>query len=158
MIFKPTLLLFILLSGFLQAQQVSPNVINATGTSFQNSQMGLTFNVGELAVTKISSSGNIITQGFLQPLSNPILIKENENSNNYIVFPNPSNNQITIRSSNNLEGKLKVKIVDAIGKTVLNEELITNTISLDNYPNGVYQLIITDEKNNISYKTITKIN
>lgn len=61
--------LFLLLTiASLQAQNVSPQVINSTGgVHTLNNGFSLSDNVGEVFVTTIGSTGPIVTQGFLQP-------------------------------------------------------------------------------------------
>jgi len=64
------IILFFLMSlQFVSAQTISPKVINSTGRTFQTSNGGIDFNIGESITGLISNSGNRITQGFLQPCS-----------------------------------------------------------------------------------------
>ena len=61
----------------------------------------------------------------------------NEISNNIIVFPNPTNEKITI-SVNNFTGNIQTEVYDLIG----NRLQMTNetTISLQDYAKGIYLL------------------
>lgn len=54
---------------FAVAQTISPQVINSTGRTFQTSNGGIDYNIGEPITGFVSNGGNQITQGFLQPSS-----------------------------------------------------------------------------------------
>lgn len=141
----------------LSAQQITPYVVNTNGNSFSSGSAQLTFSVGEVAVTKISNSNNIVTQGFLQPKVNGVSIKDNNNSVDFVVYPNPASTELNIRSAN-YTSTVNVKLMDGLGRTMYSGELKNNTLSLESFPNGIYQLLLLDnEQKVIEHKTITKI-
>ncbi|MCD6067132.1 MAG: Secretion system C-terminal sorting domain [Bacteroidetes bacterium] len=140
------------------AQQISPHVVNSCGTTFSNATAQLAFNVGETAVTSITNFSSTITQGFLQPENNGFSIKENKTTADFVMYPNPVNTELNIRSTN-YKGTLQVKLLDGTGRTIYSGELKNNAVSMESFPNGIYQLLLLDtEQKIIDHKTITKIN
>lgn len=64
----------------------------------------------------------------------------------FSVYPNPSNDFITIKTSTDVSKKLSIKITDNIGKTIVNSECSANEIiNISELKIGYYFLIITFE-------------
>ncbi len=59
----------ILSAGFCYSQNITPQVLNSMGghQKLSNSEVSVTYNVGEPFVQTVSSAANKITQGFIQP-------------------------------------------------------------------------------------------
>ena len=60
------------------------------------------------------------------------------------VFPNPSNNEITLTSD--VVGKGTITVVDMTGRMVLQNKVViapSQRISIQDLPNGIYSLIVT---------------
>lgn len=88
----------------------------------------------------------------------PIGINELSNSDNeVIVYPNPANDHIEIRSTNNFTDKLTVELYDVIGKKILSQSSASSNmkINCENLEQGLYvmQINITINK---TIETITK--
>ncbi|MFH0867004.1 MAG: choice-of-anchor J domain-containing protein [Bacteroidota bacterium] len=78
----------------------------------------------------------------------------NETANNMVsVYPNPVNNELTI---NNLSAIGKVKIINAVGQIVFENNIIANTykINTSNFEKGVYMMQIESERGVITKKVI----
>ncbi len=153
--------MFILMSGFYlqcHSQQISSSVINCDGNSFSNSSSRLVFNIGEVVVTKIGNSSNSITQGFLQPNILASGVNEIETSFKFLVYPNPSCGDVKIESEEYKE-PITIKLIDGMGRELYSGILVNNTLSLEAYQNGIYQLLIYNTNHElIQRKSITKIN
>jgi Secretion system C-terminal sorting domain len=146
------------LLNFAVAQQINPYVINSSGQSFSTTSAQLSFNIGEIAITKISGANNSITQGFLQPKTTMLSVEKNELTNNYSVFPNPTSNVIYFKLKG-IPVNYQIKLIDDLGKIVYSGNLTNNELSLAAYNNGLYQVIITDKQQKVIFKTsISKIN
>lgn len=146
----------LLLTNFCFSQSISPNVINVSGTTINNSTNVLTFNIGEVAVSKVSSSTNSITQGFLQPE----LLSSSLDENNFTVsyFPNPTNNVLKIEGLP-LNEQYSFEIIDMFGRTVSNLKLLENQILFEDLETGNYQLKIYNKSDElISSQLIIKTN
>ncbi|HWY11177.1 MAG TPA: T9SS type A sorting domain-containing protein [Bacteroidia bacterium] len=81
----------------------------------------------------------------------------NSNSDNILAYPNPANDFIEIRSLNNFVEKINVELYDVIGKRMLSQQALTNSIKIkcDDLESGVYLLNITTFINK-QPSTITK--
>ncbi|HNY07845.1 MAG TPA: T9SS type A sorting domain-containing protein, partial [Bacteroidales bacterium] len=71
------------------------------------------------------------------------------------IYPNPNNGKFTLSVNHN--GKINVKVVNSLGKVVL-EQTYSGTqnnynLNLQNQPKGYYLMTVTTDKNCIS-KTI----
>lgn len=74
-------------------------VVSASGASFNNSYGYIAYTIGECMTTTLVTSGNILTQGFLQtglPKSWPDAV-ENFPDFEMSVFPNPVNDLLTMQ-------------------------------------------------------------
>jgi uncharacterized repeat protein (TIGR03803 family) len=70
------------------------------------------------------------------------------------VYPNPVRSQVYIKSPSTIES---VKVVNLLGTSIAQETHINkteHTINLNHYPKGVYLLLITDIRGNVSRKKI----
>lgn len=81
-------------------------------------------------------------------------INENVNNSQYVVYPNPATNNITVKSLMGNE-KMVLTIYNAIGQLVYTKAQVTGseTISTENMPRGVYTITIQTEKG-VAYKRI----
>ncbi len=84
--------------------------------------------------------------------SNSILEAE---KNNLKIFPNPTNSQFNIEIENGENYKLT--LINSLGQQLFSQELtqITNTVSLDLFPKGIYFLEIESKKT--KRRTVRKI-
>ncbi len=152
------LLLCLCTSTVVFSQQIKPFVLNTAGASLTGSTGQITGNLGEIAISKISGNTNQVTQGFLQPKSSLLSVK-NESFNTAIqIYPNPTSNEIYFNLKVN-EGPYEIKVVDGFGRVLENSILVNNKYALDKYGNGLYQIIVLDaQKKIITQKNISKIN
>jgi hypothetical protein len=115
-------------------------ITGATGQSFMPSGKGNYWVKISVYNGCSSDASNMISY-------NPTLIYEQDNSNNISVYPNPNNGLFYIRN-NSTEKRISTKIYDALGKLVYDDQIAKgiNRIDLINEPNGMYYLLIQDEK------------
>ena len=76
-------------------------------------------------------------------------INQNVVENNYLIFPNPTNNNLTIK---NIDHRINyIEIIDAVGKLTFSKKNIsdTETIDIARYKNGFYFVTIFDKENKI---------
>ncbi|PSK94354.1 putative secreted protein (Por secretion system target) [Taibaiella chishuiensis] len=77
-----------------------------------------------------------------------------------ILFPNPALTEITAYTGDESGGKYQVTIIDIIGKNILNSVFHskTNSITFDvsNLSPGVYQVILSNEKQNRTGRFVKK--
>ena len=136
-------------------QSITPNILNASGGTATIATNVYDWSIGEMTmVSTFSSSSIIVTQGVLQPDTlHPIKVNNLSNSNHFNVFPNPSNEFITIESNLTSEGNLYISLVDMTGKVIFNiveavkQNIISKRINVSEMPNGSYILKVRIETN-----------
>lgn len=139
------------------AQQPKRFVVNSCGTTYTSSTAKLTYNLGEIAVKKIGNNNNSITQGFLQPKIITSSVNELSANNRFVAYPNPSQGSIKIESEHYKE-PIQLQLFDGAGREIYKGTPANNSLSLDTYQNGIYQLLILDAKGQVlEHKTITKV-
>lgn len=86
-------------------------------------------------------------------------IEENNIENDLTIFPNPTNNKITIDYNLNESSNAKILVYDAMGRIVANHELgeqqlgkHSTTVNLANLANGLYTVNLT-----VGSKMISKL-
>lgn len=67
---------------------------------------------------------------------------------NYRVFPNPTTGLIYIQTAGERRGLLFATVMNMTGKVVLQKE-VTDNISLEHFPTGMYYLILTANGKNV---------
>ena len=98
----------------------------------------------------LTAAGNI--DMFIQKMSmssTTIGIKQNFYSNNFVVYPNPTNGKLSIKFERNIES-LTVRILSISGQEIKRERFQnTNIIKMEiNQPNGIYILEMSDDQDN----------
>jgi hypothetical protein len=152
-----------------QAQSISPSVLNASGGSQSAGAATFEWSVGEMTLVSTASAGSIVvTQGLLQPLQAPAAIGNVVISTEDLsVFPVPASSILNIKPGFRKPGTMVLLLVDATGKTVLHSEVLLKTgtelqqLNISSFANGNYLLSVSYEASGTlshqSYK-IQKIN
>ena len=158
---KQKLLIVFSILGFGTAsgQQISSDLISSAGNYDSNEQIQLTWSIGETFTETISSSENLLTQGFQQSNLNISSVGE------YIIhgleiriFPNPTQDIVNIYIQNNENNKLNYLVTDINGKTLINAPIGKNEsikqIDFTNIIPGVYIITFTSKKQKQSFQII----
>jgi hypothetical protein len=90
----------------------------------------------------------------------PIGIKEfNDLENEIVVYPNPANDYLDIKSLNNFTDKLNVEVFDIIGKKVLSETSTSSNlrINCENLEQGIYVMRINITVNKTTKTLVKKV-
>ena len=167
---KPSLLLALGLLPVLGwgQTQLSPQVYSSQGGDFSNAQFGISYTVGEIsAVSTISNGGMTLTQGFHQPEKFTIALVESVDATwSADVYPNPADEQLTLRLSTESSLEFNLDLYDASGRKVLNTRSLnqipgtaTYTVPTAGLAAGTYLLRILsiDGKHQRSFR-INKLN
>ncbi len=75
----------------------------------------------------------------------------NQVNNNVNIYPNPTNNFITIQSNEQFDA---YKILNQLGQTIKTDKLIGNKISVSELEMGIYYIQLIDKNNKITSKKI----
>ena len=121
---------------FSYAQKVSPSMADGGGYHYAKDGIYIDMSVGELAVSTLTISSQVITQGFLQPISieQPCAVPE------LVYYPNPVVDQITLAATDCDVHVNYVEAFDLFGKLVLLVEAEENVVDLTPIGVGVYFL------------------
>jgi len=78
--------------------------------------------------------------------SNIALLRNKNNSNGFVVFPNPANDYISISAPYNINGKMQIILYDAAGRQLRSATMMgaTDEINTFGLPNGTYLLKIVN--------------
>ena len=151
---KILLLLFCLPFLYTKAQSVDPYLISFTGNTITNGSYTLEYALGEMAIETLSGSSYYCTQGLLQPNYNLTIGIDEISRNDVNAYPNPTSELIFIKTQSS--EKLKTIVYNILGGVTGVYD--SNTISLMDYPKGIFFLRIYDSKNNLlKSQTIVKI-
>ena len=145
--------LCVLHSLSLYAQQVTPVVINAGGSSGSSSNIFIDWTIGEMPVIATYSGTSLaVTNGFLQAGNGflPTSLRDlpSLTSSEIKIFPNPVSNEMQVQFQLNNAGKIQIILFDISGKKLIDRQLIhsggsqVHLINLKRYPQGSYQLFL----------------
>ena len=128
----------------IRGQSQSQQVMATAGGSGQNGGMSMDWVAGETVVTTGSSASLMLTQGFLQPVLVVTAISEPEGADYINAYPNPTSDVLIIQLDDSDYKDLQYILLDLNGKQLEKNRLVKNhtAISMENYPSGVYLLII----------------
>lgn len=119
-----------------QTVQLSPQVFAATGGEYDGPLFELSYTIGELAaVSTIENGGTTLTQGFHQTDKFTVIILV-EPLNNVLgaeLYPNPANEQASIKITSAFSAKLLVDIYDAGGKKTQETQNINHVPGAQQY-------------------------
>lgn len=125
----------------LAAQSLSPTVVNAAGGTIQNGSNGLEWSLGELAVSTLTSTNHLLTQGFLQPQIVLVPTRDILEERQFTVFPNPASSALTIQTVVHDIGS--VQVLDILGRLAL-ETTFQENIDLQCLEAGMYTITLYD--------------
>lgn len=116
------------------AQFDNPSVFNASGFELPVENSSITISIGEPAITTLTSSNSVITQGYLQPVE-----KAPCTSVSFNYYPNPAKEQITIEAVGCDDQIERVQIIDVWGR-ILSTVAPTNDnqVNLGDLSQGLY--------------------
>ncbi len=144
--------LFVLLgAGLVQAQSLTPTVIASAGGYASGGNVSLSWTLGELAVTTLSSGNFMLTQGFQQPWELDISNAIDDPSYDWAIlsYPNPVHDQLNLKFKVEKVLDYNVEITDLTGKTLHLQKVENVTpgqevdIDFSPYPQGLYLVKIT---------------
>ena len=152
------LILLLLITCIASAQSISKQVIGAAGKTLSNSNLKISYTVGEPVVGLMTAGGNQLGNGYYPALNLQALsIEDNLLDLQIKVYPNPTLQSLYV---SHLEmNSFGITIVDLNGKQLyagtINKE---EPLDVSNYTQGMYLVTIenpiTNKKN--TYKIIKK--
>ncbi|MBN2519353.1 MAG: T9SS type A sorting domain-containing protein [Bacteroidales bacterium] len=156
-----TFLIIILLNSWLiKSQEKSQEIVASSGAYEKNSNLSVSWTLGDLAVNTESNSNIIIIQGFQQGDYVITLIGELNNPDFEVnFFPNPSKGILNLKFESCNDVTITLKLADIDGKVLKIQnfnEIIGNSLILDlsAYKNGIYLLELINDKSSRTYKIV----
>jgi len=141
------------------SQDIPMQVIAAGGGYFENTSAGLSISwtLGEVAYTTLSTSSYILTQGFQQGnLFTTSVDKPTITVNDIAIYPNPAKDFVKVKVDiPNIEGKATFDLYDITGRKVISKEMaieqsVPVELNLSEIRSGIYLLKVTLEKDNLN--------
>lgn len=129
-----------------QSVELCRQVLAASG---KNSQLGgrfYSYTVGEFATATLVGADHKATQGFQQPEICKLVATDDLDLERYQieVFPNPTENYLTIRYAAQVEGALQASVTDMLGRTVVRIRALDDSsgsvLDCSKWQPGVYFL------------------
>lgn len=145
----------VLLSNFAYAQQI----LSSSGETGQNSSGSISYTLGELVITTQTNGTNAITQGFHQTQIIVTEVLELSDPGFAIsVFPNPTNDFVTLKIEKGETRNMTFILFDAQGKFLL-QEIVTDTeqqVSFEQLNPGSYFIKVVKDRTDIKTLKIVK--
>lgn len=138
------LVVAMLLCRAMSAQTQAPTVLNASGGHIQNNLYSLEWSLGELAVSTLSSTGNLLTQGFLQPQSTIVATEDLFDESRLAVFPNPVSDCLNFQTD--IPDIKTVQVHDILGRLVLQSSF-QPLLDVQQLERGMYVISLFDKQN-----------
>ena len=142
-------LMFTLAAVFARGQSLSPTVLSNAGGYFDNGAVSLSWTLGELAVTTISSGNYVLTQGFQQVFDFGTSIDNPEEITwSFMIYPNPVQDRLRLSFSLQEITDVIVEIMDVSGRKMLTRNLYgligktESVIDIEHLSQGMYMLHI----------------
>ena len=154
--------MFLVFWNFSFSQSLSPTLISSAGAYVEGGDISLSYSVGEIAVTTLTTDNLVLTQGFHQPqLTGTGMPDKVELDWKVNAFPNPVQDRLNISIRLGKPVELNLAIIDLTGKKILIKKLgriptnFDHSIDFSGFANGIYFLKIqtTDKR----YSRIIKI-
>ena len=152
--------LFVLLFAMLfirtiNAQNLSPTVVNSSGGVISNSTHSLEWSLGELAVSTLANQNTLLTQGFLQPGTTTVETEDLFDESRLLIFPNPVSEWLNLQTD--VQDIETVAVHDILGRLVLQTKF-QPSIDLYLIERGTYMISLLGSQQQLlhSFK-ITKI-
>lgn len=138
------LLLALLFVRTIEAQNLSPTVVNSSGGVIQNSSHSLEWSLGELAVSTLTSPANLLTQGFLQPNVTIVGIEDLFDESRLAVFPNPVSDWLNLQTD--IQDIKTVQVHDVLGRLVLQSGF-QPLLDVQQLESGTFIVSLFDKQN-----------
>ncbi|MEW5845498.1 MAG: T9SS type A sorting domain-containing protein [Bacteroidota bacterium] len=141
------------------SQDIPMQVIAAGGGYFENTTAGLSISwtLGEVAYTTLTSTDYILTQGFQQGnLFTTSVEKPTNPLNDIAIYPNPAKEFVKVRVEiPNVAGKATFELYDITGRKLISKEMVVEQsvpveLSLSEIRPGIYLLKVTLERDNLN--------
>ena len=144
----------IIIICFLTTTLHALEVISTAGSQGETTSGSLNWTLGEAVTETITNETNTLTQGFQQSKLTVTAINDLEVPGIELsVYPNPTNNFLSIEVKTDKQIDLLLSLIDLNGKLLLQKKMTgnTQTVNMQNYSPATYILKVTED--NIEIRT-----
>ncbi len=164
---KNLFLLCVIFSGLIaQAQSLTPQVIASAGNYFENSNFSISWTLGEPMIETYTTPNTILTQGFHQPelltVGIPTVLPYNTYMN---LYPNPTMQNVTFDMKYGNNALINIDVINNLGQiistqniSVQKDQLHSQTINLQQFASGMYQIRISENGQLVNSYKVNKVN
>ena len=144
-------------------QSIAPAVYASSGTVYSSANAQISWTAGETMVSSRNAGNSALTEGFQQPTLTVVAIGEALPELHLEVFPNPTQEHITLQFPQDSKGAYTAELYDVSGKK-LREEAIPagasqSQIDLTQVADGHYYLRVTNQSRKVTQTfKVQKIN
>jgi hypothetical protein len=148
-------LVFLLFNSITSIAQVSPI---AGGGSFKDNRGSISYSIGVVNFVQTNNRDINLSQGLQNPFE-LFLVTEDNTRDNFLVYPNPTNDVSFIVEKKYYGENLKYVLVDINGRILERSSSNSNKtrVSLQKYNSGIYFLQILKKNKKISVYKIFKL-
>jgi hypothetical protein len=150
---KYVLLVLLTFPSYVHSQQMERSIVSAAGKEDKTQNISLSWTLGELAVSKVSTGRIMFTEGFQQgesPANN------SASTDNLVAWPNPSQDEVFVNWSKSDDHSI-LCLTDMNGKILIVKTIssgeINSTLDLNDLRAGIYFLTLRNAAGNISAST-----
>ena len=135
--------------------------VNASGGNAAGTGGSVSFSVGQVVYRSFSGTGGTMAEGVQQAYEIfPVSLEEDLPAFHLSVFPNPTNNQLTLQVDPKQQKGLSYKLFDAQGKLLISGPVVSDKteINASALPPATYFVQVDDAANKKiqSFKIIKK--
>jgi len=150
--------LMLIINNLAQSQTISKQVIGASGKTLSNSNLKVSYTVGEPVVGLMTAGGNQLGNGYYPAMDLQALSLDDATLNVEIkVYPNPTSQSLYVSHP---EYRLfSIQIADINGKLIYTGTIEKEMpLDVSSYTQGMYLIIIENKESNKknTYKIIKK--
>lgn len=140
---KGNIILLMLLTSFnALPNDPDPKIVNSTGGILINTTMTIEYSLGEMAISTITGTNGILTEGYLQPVKNTITVLETEKVENSIsIYPNPVIDLLFFTTSPGIVKEATIYSIE--GRKIITFDYPKASINLDCLSSGTYTVEFT---------------
>jgi|GEM_PF-486035 len=133
------------------------NALSAAGGHFKTNGGSTSFTVGQVAYVLKKGTGSYVNEGVQQvytkkttPIDELVYLKEVQ------LYPNPTQETMTLILSSKEDVQVKYTIMDYLGKEIRNGNILSekSEISLRDLPSGNYFILLKSKKENRIFKMV----
>jgi len=140
----------LLLACAARSQTAGRQVLGTTGGSYTGSGFAADYTSGDL-VNKTAVTGSFtLTQGFQQPASNPVGIREVRSNVQFLLYPNPAVNTVILELSSSTAATLSLSVSNISGQRVYGPEQLSvqnsfkQELTISDWASGIYFVNLSD--------------